>query len=237
MEAAGPRAQALQKLADQARGQLAETLAADDVDEEAVLKQLDKMLLAEKDQKRLHMQVMIRLRNELTPQQRERAANLQRPGNTDLAMADTQQRLKAKIASIQAEMNSQAQAGNPPFEAQGQLQKFPELMQLGRVHEAEAVLDRVMAALGIEKTSAKQDHDPARDKKDGARSAPRIPKLDPLSPEQVDAQVAAMKKPDVAWRKIAWKTCLLDGLRASRQQQKPIMLWIFIDRPIDDERC
>ena len=55
--------------------------------------------------------------------------------------------------------------------------------------------------------------------------------------ETVRAEVDALKKEDVDWRKIAWKTCLLDGLRASREQQKPIMLWIFIDRPIDDERC
>ena len=59
----------------------------------------------------------------------------------------------------------------------------------------------------------------------------------PLSPEQVRSEVEALKKEDVAWRKIAWKTCLLDGLQASREQNKPIMLWIFIDRPIDDERC
>ncbi len=58
-----------------------------------------------------------------------------------------------------------------------------------------------------------------------------------LSPEALRTEVAALKKEDVAWRKIAWKTCLLDGLKASREQNKPVMLWIFIDRPIDDERC
>ena len=58
-----------------------------------------------------------------------------------------------------------------------------------------------------------------------------------LSPEAVRAEFAALKKEDVAWRKIDWKICLLDGLKASREQDKPIMLWIFIDRPIDDQRC
>ena len=57
------------------------------------------------------------------------------------------------------------------------------------------------------------------------------------SPEALLTAVDALKKQDVAWRKIAWKTCLLDGLKASREQNKPIMLWVFIDRPIDDERC
>ncbi|MFP6675247.1 MAG: hypothetical protein VB878_09260 [Pirellulaceae bacterium] len=55
--------------------------------------------------------------------------------------------------------------------------------------------------------------------------------------ESVHVEVDALTKEDVNWRKIEWKTCLLDGLRASREQHKPIMLWIFIDRPIDDERC
>ncbi len=58
-----------------------------------------------------------------------------------------------------------------------------------------------------------------------------------LSPDDIRDEFAALKKEDVAWRKIPWKTCLLDGLNASQQQQKPILLWIFIDRPIDDERC
>ena len=57
------------------------------------------------------------------------------------------------------------------------------------------------------------------------------------SPEEVRGEFAALQREDVAWRKIGWKTCLLEGLQASREQDKPIMLWIFIDRPIDDERC
>jgi len=59
----------------------------------------------------------------------------------------------------------------------------------------------------------------------------------PLSSDAVDAAVKALKKEDVAWRRIDWKTCLLDGLETSREQHKPIVLWAFIDRPIDDERC
>ena len=53
----------------------------------------------------------------------------------------------------------------------------------------------------------------------------------------LQGEVQSLKVEKVAWRKIQWKTCLLDGLKASREQKKPLMLWIFIDRPIDDERC
>ena len=63
------------------------------------------------------------------------------------------------------------------------------------------------------------------------------PAVERKSRKQLLAQVSAMRVEKVAWRKIAWKPCLLDGIRESRKQKKPMILWIFIDRPIDDERC
>ena len=57
------------------------------------------------------------------------------------------------------------------------------------------------------------------------------------TPAQVVAAVEALRVDDVAWRGIPWKSCLLDGLAASRKQEKPCILWVFIDRPMDDARC
>ena len=51
------------------------------------------------------------------------------------------------------------------------------------------------------------------------------------------ARIEALKVPDVAWRKIPWKSCVLEGLEESRRTGKPLMLWVFIDRPVDDTRC
>ena len=56
-------------------------------------------------------------------------------------------------------------------------------------------------------------------------------------PAALQAEIEAFKPAKVAWREIAWKSCLLDGLRESREQNKPALLWIFIDRPADDGRC
>ena len=58
-----------------------------------------------------------------------------------------------------------------------------------------------------------------------------------MTPASLRAEVEALRTPDVAWRKIAWKSCLLEGLAESRKQNKPLILWIFIDRPVDDTRC
>jgi hypothetical protein len=55
--------------------------------------------------------------------------------------------------------------------------------------------------------------------------------------EALKAEIDALKAPKVAWREIAWKSCLFDGLRESREKGKPVLLWVFIDRPVDDARC
>ena len=55
--------------------------------------------------------------------------------------------------------------------------------------------------------------------------------------EALQTEIALLKAPKPAWREIAWKSCLLEGLREARAKNKPALLWVFIDRPIDDERC
>ncbi len=63
------------------------------------------------------------------------------------------------------------------------------------------------------------------------------PKKVANSPEALKAEIEALKPAKVAWREIAWKSCLLEGLKKSREKKKPVLLWIFIDRPTDDARC
>ena len=57
------------------------------------------------------------------------------------------------------------------------------------------------------------------------------------TPNVLQAQIEALKSSKVAWRGIAWKSCLLEGLKESLAKNKPVLLWVFIDRPIDDARC
>jgi hypothetical protein len=60
---------------------------------------------------------------------------------------------------------------------------------------------------------------------------------EPATPGALAAEIEALKAPGVAWRKVAWKSCLIEGLKASRAEKKPVLLWVFIDRPMDDARC
>jgi hypothetical protein len=55
--------------------------------------------------------------------------------------------------------------------------------------------------------------------------------------EALRTEIDALRAGRLAWREITWKSCLLDGLRESRAQGKPVLLWVFIDRPADDARC
>jgi hypothetical protein len=57
------------------------------------------------------------------------------------------------------------------------------------------------------------------------------------TPEALQSEIGALKAVGVAWREIPWKTCLLEGLKESRSSGKPVLLWVFIDRPTDDARC
>ena len=58
-----------------------------------------------------------------------------------------------------------------------------------------------------------------------------------ITPDALKAEIEALKSSKVAWREIAWKSCLLEGLKESREKKKPVLLWVFIDRPIYDARC
>ena len=57
------------------------------------------------------------------------------------------------------------------------------------------------------------------------------------TPEALRSEIEALQAAKVAWREIAWKSCLLEGLKEARAKNKPALLWVFIDRPIDDARC
>jgi hypothetical protein len=56
------------------------------------------------------------------------------------------------------------------------------------------------------------------------------------SPEALRAEVQALKPAHHVWRAIAWKTCPLEALQASREQKKPVLVWVFLGLPAD-ERC
>jgi hypothetical protein len=71
----------------------------------------------------------------------------------------------------------------------------------------------------------------------GWAEPPTVPAKEPRTPAALKAEIEGLRAAKVAWRGIAWKTCLLEGLKESRAKNKPALLWVFIDRPTDDARC
>ena len=43
----------------------------------------------------------------------------------------------------------------------------------------------------------------------------------PVSVTELHAKIEELKVPDVAWREIPWKSCLLEGLRKSQRTKRP----------------
>jgi hypothetical protein len=49
--------------------------------------------------------------------------------------------------------------------------------------------------------------------------------------EGLEAEIAALAPDKLAWREIAWKSCLLAGLKEARERKKPLLLWVFGGEP------
>jgi len=91
----------------------------------------------------------------------------------------------------------------------------------------------VSAILWAHQAAAQTPPAPSAD--DSVRAV--IEKFQAIRPDVLKAEIEGLRAEKVAWREIAWEPCLLAGLKESREQRKPVLLWIFIDRPADDARC
>ena len=58
----------------------------------------------------------------------------------------------------------------------------------------------------------------------------------PATPEALKAEIEALKAAKVAWREIAWKSCLIEGLKESREKKKPVVA-LGLHRPPDRRRA
>ncbi len=193
------------------------------VNEATALEKLDALLEAERGMKQVHLKLMIAVNNALTVEQRKKLGAMIRQQSGGKHAGATEQRLHAKLERVKNGVEQKVQAGEHPQSVADLMGEFPKLMEQGKIDEAEALLEKALTMLG-------EEEKPTKDSGDDHPSAA-------LGPDALKKEIESMRVKDVAWRKIAWKTCLLDAVRASREQKKPIVVWCFIDRPIDDKRC
>jgi hypothetical protein len=59
---------------------------------------------------------------------------------------------------------------------------------------------------------------------------------EPATPEALKTEIQALREANVAWRKVEWRTCLLDALKESAREKKPVFLWVLGGAPANG-RC
>lgn len=236
-----------QDRAEQHSQELARLLDAKSTSEAETLQQLKSYLSAEQERQQAHYSALLRIRGLLTAEQRSLLSTIRktRPPQRSAQQAippaagPTEQRLRARRDQIQQIVQSRATRGIPSDSVGRLMQQFSEHIQQGRVREAEATLDRALQSL-------RQQDGPTppkrNDPQDAMLSRPpetinRLTAQPRRSSAELRAAVRKLHVDDVAWRKIAWETSLVQGLKRSRAERRPLVLWVFIDRPIDDERC
>jgi uncharacterized membrane protein len=134
------RFQELQEALLKEQNAMAALLDRENLDEAALMKQLDRLLGREKDIKREQLELMLSLRNLLTPEQQARLKGLRKTYSPSAMEA----RLKEKVARVEAGLQKLANGGRDPSSIMEKMQPFPELMRAGKVKEAEELLDRVL---------------------------------------------------------------------------------------------
>ena len=120
------------------------------VDEPALTVQLDKLLDAERDAKRLHIGLLATIKNLLTADQQAKLREFAKTGGGNLA-EEARQRLSGKVEHLQAGVQKRAESGRDPSAiAQAMQEELKPLLDAGKISDAEAVLDRLLKQLESE---------------------------------------------------------------------------------------
>lgn len=140
------RVPAMQEQMQKDSAALAALIGRERVDTAAALAQFDKLTARERDLKRAHLELMLRLKNQLTPQQQAKLHEVK--DEIKKQMTDTGPRLHAKMEKVQAGVQRWADSGRDPSPIGEIMQELEPLMREGKIKEAEAVLDRALKELG-----------------------------------------------------------------------------------------
>jgi Spy/CpxP family protein refolding chaperone len=127
---------------------MSQLLHAEHPDEQEALAQLDKVLDAERQIKRLQLSLFLDVRNQLTSEQQAKVKDLRQKfmasaGDGHLRAMDP---IRSKMQQLQERIHSMQGQGQDVAQATQALQDCRRLAQEGKLGEATAVLDRALAA-------------------------------------------------------------------------------------------
>jgi hypothetical protein len=132
-----PRVEENERRLREAAEKLASMIKEDRVDEPGVLAQSDKTMDLEKEIRRMHLGLMIAIKNRLSPEQQMQLRDLK----TKLGA------VQAKVAKVETGLQGWQERGRDPAAVVQLMQEFEARIRDGQLKDAEAVLDRALQTL------------------------------------------------------------------------------------------
>jgi hypothetical protein len=160
------------------------------------------------------------------------ANDAQAPPGTALSPADLPESIRRKMERASELAERWKRDGKDLTPVARVMNRVEPLLRQRRFEEAEKVMDRGLLLLSDpEKGHAGK----LRGRFSGPPPFPG-PANKGETPQSLLAEIERLRPARLVWREIAWNSCLLAGLRAAREQQKPVLLWVFGGEPREG-RC
>lgn len=150
-EKVGPRFQELMQRVEQEKQALGALLKQEHPDGDEAVAQLDKMMDAERDLRRLHITFFVALKNLLTPDQQAQLRELRKKfpdGKGPAPGGDVPQAIQMKMMNVQRQAQELAKEGRDVAAVREAMGRFEPLIRERKFAEAEAVLDEALKVLG-----------------------------------------------------------------------------------------
>lgn len=126
---------------------LGEILRQPHPDEQESLAQLDKVLAAERDIKRVQLTLSLAIRNQLTPEQFAKAKELRQKYFAETRAGPAFEGIRLKMQQLQQRIRKLQDEGRDASAEMQAAQECRRLMQEGKPGEADAVLHRVLGSI------------------------------------------------------------------------------------------
>ena len=151
MEKAQPRFKDLQQKLEQEAQAMGEILKQEHPDADEAVAQFDKVLDAEREVKRVHITLLVALKNLLTPEQQAQLRELRKKfpdGKGPKPGGDVPQAIQMKMMNVQRQAQELAKEGRDVAAVREAMGRFEPLIRERKFAEAEAVLDEALKVLG-----------------------------------------------------------------------------------------
>jgi len=110
--------------------------------------QLNKLIDAERDAKRARLQMTLRAKAHLTPEQQAKLLSLKRAAAASSTATDIQSRVAAKLERVKQAAERWKEQGRDLTHVREFWSKVEPLTQSGQWEEAEGTIDKALATLG-----------------------------------------------------------------------------------------